>query len=83
MSWRNLLASIFGDFWGSARVVGLLLRGNRSLLSSEFSAIAETPVQKSENVVEPRMREISYVHLTRSVRSISAWVKDYGIVLDL
>jgi hypothetical protein len=53
MSWRNLLASIFGDFCGGsncpgcdandpcqesgrARVSGLLLRENRSLLGSQF-----------------------------------------------
>jgi asparagine synthase (glutamine-hydrolysing) len=35
---------------------------------SYAQAIAETPVQKGENAVERRMREISYLHLTRFVQ---------------
>jgi asparagine synthase (glutamine-hydrolysing) len=35
---------------------------------SYAQAIAETPVQKGEDAVERRMREISYLHLTRFVQ---------------
>jgi asparagine synthase (glutamine-hydrolysing) len=35
---------------------------------SYAQAIAETPVQKGENAVERRMRDISYLHLTRFVQ---------------
>jgi asparagine synthase (glutamine-hydrolysing) len=35
---------------------------------SYAQAIAETPVQKGEHAVERRMRQISYLHLTRFVR---------------
>jgi asparagine synthase (glutamine-hydrolysing) len=35
---------------------------------SYAQAIAETPVRKGENAVERRMREISYLHLTRFVQ---------------
>jgi asparagine synthase (glutamine-hydrolysing) len=35
---------------------------------SNAQAIAETPVRKGEDAVERRMREISYLHLTRFVQ---------------
>jgi asparagine synthase (glutamine-hydrolysing) len=49
---------------------GLLKRLNLPEFQADSyaQAIAETPVRKGENAVERRMREISYLHLTRFVQ---------------
>jgi asparagine synthase (glutamine-hydrolysing) len=68
--------------WLAAATTGGMLDGTQVLDAdllerlnlSEFQAdsyaqaIAETPVQKGEDAVERRMREISYLHLTRFVQ---------------
>jgi asparagine synthase (glutamine-hydrolysing) len=68
--------------WLAAATTGSMLDGTQVLDAdllerlnlSEFQAdsyaraIAETPVQKGEDAVERRMREISYLHLTRFVQ---------------
>jgi asparagine synthase (glutamine-hydrolysing) len=68
--------------WLAAATTGSMLDGTQVLdadllerlnlpefqADSYAQAIAETPVQKREDAVERRMREISYLHLTRFVQ---------------
>ena len=68
--------------WLAAATTGSMLDGTQVLdaellerlnlpefqADSYAQAIAETPVQKGEDAVERRMREISYLHLTRFVQ---------------
>src|SRR5262245_40942052 len=61
-----------GDTFAGAQVldVDLLRRLNLPAFQADSyaHAIAETPLLKGEDVVERRMREISYLHLTRFVQ---------------
>jgi asparagine synthase (glutamine-hydrolysing) len=66
------LATGFGAMFGGSEVLdaGLLERLNLPEFQADSyaQAIAETPVHKGEDAVERRMREISYLHLTRFVQ---------------